>query len=212
MVRVCSSALRIQSELNCMIPRMAASRFVVVALCLLSSVSPYASGTYIRTSKPSSIHESSAALTERAISAPLLQGATQASIDHARELVEAAQAEAARLGKLRLKNPRRNTYGKARSVGVFRRAENETTTSHSPNGLLGITPELAAAAALLAEVDAAAEGHNQRRYSETKRAEPYWMESVTRKGTVPWGTDPTYKVFKSRLRSLVRLQCGGWRI
>lgn len=29
------------------------------------------------------------------------------------------------------------------------------------------------------------------------RAGAFWMESIARKGTVPWGDDPSYKVFRN---------------
>lgn len=56
--------------------------------------------------------------------------------------------------------------------------------------LLEITPELAAAAALVAEADAAAKNTS----AVLHKRGTYWMQDIERKGTSPWGDDADYKV------------------
>ncbi|KAH6845713.1 pectate lyase superfamily protein-domain-containing protein [Chaetomium sp. MPI-CAGE-AT-0009] len=87
-----------------------------------------------------------------------------------------------------------------------------------PPPLLEITDEIAWAAALVAEADAVAPpgGVNSGVNSGTAHSVPsnstssgvqrrapvrgtYWMETIARRGTVPWGDDPTYKVFRNVL-------------
>lgn len=67
-----------------------------------------------------------------------------------------------------------------------------------PLPVLTITNEIAKAVALVAEADAVGRVRN-----ETKQAVAasgtFWMGSIAGKGTVPWGDDPDYKVFRNVL-------------
>lgn len=129
------------------------------------------------------------------VSAPLLRNVTAEAIRKAEELVEAAIKESTILNQKRFENPMRNRYSlkPGTVVGHARRA---VEAVDAPPPLLQITPELAAAAALIAEADAAKEYGNKTLFHNT-RAGSFWMESIGRKGTVPWGDDSSYKVFRN---------------
>ncbi|KAI0198590.1 pectate lyase superfamily protein-domain-containing protein [Astrocystis sublimbata] len=89
------------------------------------------------------------------------------------------------LNKARLAKPRRNTFGPRHGNN---KAKRDTDTSPK---LLKITDEIARAAALVAELDASPAP------PLTKRAGTFWMENIAHKGTVPWGNDASYKVFRN---------------
>ncbi|KAK3896383.1 pectate lyase superfamily protein-domain-containing protein, partial [Staphylotrichum tortipilum] len=78
-------------------------------------------------------------------------------------------------------------------------ARAEEGAQDTPPPLLEITDEIAQAAALVAEADAAAAAAgNSRRV--TRRQAPtgtYWMQNIARKGIVPWGDNSTYAVFRN---------------
>lgn len=61
-----------------------------------------------------------------------------------------------------------------------------------------ITDQIAEAAALVAEADAVATSGNVAERA-VAAAGTYCMQSLARKGTVPWGNDPEYVVFRSVL-------------
>ncbi|GAP93420.1 hypothetical protein SAMD00023353_10300200 [Rosellinia necatrix] len=135
------------------------------------------------------------ALYQRASLAPgvTAENASTNDIEIARQIVEDAISRMAILNKARLANPARNNYQLKPSTGSSRGA-NENTASP----LLNITDQIAQAAALLAEIDA-----NPSLNVTTKtipliaeRAGSFWMENIARKGTVPWGNDGSYKVFR----------------
>ncbi|KAL4754843.1 hypothetical protein BDW72DRAFT_200512 [Aspergillus terricola var. indicus] len=121
---------------------------------------------------------------------PLLVDATEASIDEARIVVHDAIARMTRLNKARLDNPIRDSY------------RSRPGTNITPGGdeyppLLEITKEVAHAAALVAEADMAAELANGTSTLAQQAAGTFWMQDIRRQGTVPWGNDPTYKVFRN---------------
>ncbi|KAF6782647.1 LysM domain-containing protein, partial [Colletotrichum sojae] len=77
-----------------------------------------------------------------------------------------------------------------------------------PPPLIEITPELAAATALVAEAEAlqvelgpgngtATRKRHQQPQKKEKRAGTFWMEHIARRGTVPLGDDASYKVFRN---------------
>lgn len=70
-----------------------------------------------------------------------------------------------------------------------------------PPPLLEITPEIAGAAALVAEADALDQMGNPMTTTDggpvAPRAGTFWMETIARKATVPWGDDPHYKIFRN---------------
>lgn len=126
---------------------------------------------------------------------PLAMNATSSSVEKARIIVEDAIKESTRLNAIRLAALLRNNYalkpGTATRLGKTRRSGQIKGNTISP--VLQITDEIAAAAALISEMDARNEtvGPMVARAAATGS---YWMEHLDRKGTVPWGTDPSYKV------------------
>lgn len=102
----------------------------------------------------------------------------------ARGIVERAQAESARLNGARMDNPSRNSYWAGRKGWV------------SPPPLLEITPEISRAATMVANAEGAHAPGIDNATSVGKRAGGFWMETLARRGTVPWGDDPNYKVRK----------------
>lgn len=61
-----------------------------------------------------------------------------------------------------------------------------------------VTPELAAAAALVAEAEIA-QGNitNEVGTAMLQKRDGFWMESIKRNGLSPWGDDPDYKIFRN---------------
>ncbi|KAK3934568.1 glucan 1,3-beta-glucosidase [Diplogelasinospora grovesii] len=92
---------------------------------------------------------------------PRLANATNADIEAARQIVKDAIAQASRLNKARLDNPAKNHYKLAPGTIVGGRTINRRSSSNvnsTAPPLLDITPEIAEAAALVAEADALANG------------------------------------------------------
>lgn len=89
--------------------------------------------------------------------APLLADATTDEIEEARRVVKAAIEESSKLNKARLDHPARNVYKLAPGtvVGANGRVKRGAEDEQAPP-LLTITPEIAAAAALVAEANAKA--------------------------------------------------------
>lgn len=133
-----------------------------------------------------------------ATTTPLIKNATLSDLERARQVVEDALAESAKRNAARLANPARNQYGLAPGTVVggrrkLRRRDGEADVPPPP--LLEITPEIAAAAALVAEADAVELAGNATKSAPVeRRAGAFWMESIARKGTSPWGSDPSFKV------------------
>jgi hypothetical protein len=133
---------------------------------------------------------------------PLLNNASLSNLENARIIVEDAIAESSKLNQARLLNPMRNNYGLkpgtiiGQSKVKRRLGAREDGTPVAP--LLNITDSIADAAALVAEADAVGVIRNL-----TKRAVAakgtYWMGGIDRKGTVPWGDNATYAVFRNVL-------------
>ncbi|CAK7219716.1 hypothetical protein SBRCBS47491_003942 [Sporothrix bragantina] len=96
------------------------------------------------------------------------------------------------LNKARLDKPARNRYTLRPDTVVNKRTSQVDATPP----LLNITAEIAAAAALLAEVEASGQPDAAVPVI-APRAGRFWMEDFQRKGTVPWGDDPNYKVFRN---------------
>ncbi|KAH6649971.1 pectate lyase superfamily protein-domain-containing protein [Chaetomium tenue] len=159
---------------------------------------------------------------------PLLKTASAADLARARSIVADAIAASAKLNKARLANPARNQYRLKPGTVIggsvatapnnnnnnTRRDQSGDDNDAPPTPLLVITEEIAWAAALVAEAEAAAPSggvnsgttHSNPSNSSSsgvKRRAPvrgtYWMETIARRGTVPWGDDPTYKVFRNVL-------------
>jgi hypothetical protein len=139
--------------------------------------------------------------------APLLKRATAETLDRAREVVANAIAESARRNEARYLKPARNTYRLKPGTVVGdattqqhqsrRRGRSVRRDEETPPPLLAITDEIAQAAALVAEAeadDAVRSGNLTRRQAPTST---FWMENLARKGTVPWGDNSTYAVFRN---------------
>jgi hypothetical protein len=135
-------------------------------------------------------------------STPLVRNATESDLERARRIVEDALAEAARRNEDRQNNPARNVYGlrpgtvvgggRGRSRRAARRA---AEVVEAPPPLLKITPEIAAAAALVAEAAAVGRAENLTKRAPAKtQAGTFWMESIARKGTVAFSDGSGYSV------------------
>ncbi|KAL2131840.1 hypothetical protein VTI74DRAFT_4554 [Chaetomium olivicolor] len=99
------------------------------------------------------------------------------------------------LNKARLAKPASNNFKLKPGTKVSKRDDD----APPPPPLLDITDEIARAAALVAEVDTALAWNttpNSHLALNSKRAGTFWMEGITHKGTVPWGKDASYKVFR----------------
>lgn len=106
------------------------------------------------------------------------------------KIVESAISHMSVLNKARLDHPARNLYKSKPGLGPERRGVDGV---EPPPPLLVITPEIADAAALLAEEDADTSSFNGSGVVKG-RAGGFWMEGLSRKGSVPWGKDSSYKV------------------
>lgn len=60
--------------------------------------------------------------------------------------------------------------------------------------LFEITPEIVRAATIVSNAEGILAPGIANATSVEKRAGGFWMETLGRKGTVPWGGDPNYKV------------------
>jgi hypothetical protein len=136
-------------------------------------------------------------LSTEAAPGSLLANATLSDIDKARQVVNDAIAKMTKLNKARLNNPARMNYGYAptggSSSGRKRDATDANDQAGAPSPLLDITEEIAAASALLAEVEAV----NRTAPAVEKRAGTFWLGGMRHQGTMPWGDDASYKVFRN---------------
>ncbi|KAI1419915.1 pectate lyase superfamily protein-domain-containing protein [Xylaria sp. FL1777] len=114
------------------------------------------------------------------------QNASLSDIEAARQIVQDAITKMTKLNKARLAKPNRNNSKLKRN-------------NDANSQLLEITNEIARAAALLAELEATPVSNATipSPASIEKRAGTFWMEGIARKGTVPWGNDASYKVFRN---------------
>ncbi|RDW86246.1 glycoside hydrolase family 55 protein [Aspergillus mulundensis] len=121
---------------------------------------------------------------------PLLAEATEASIDEARMVVHDAIARMTKLNKARLDKPIHDSYR-------LRFGANSTRDDDEYPPLLQITEDIAHAAALVAEADVAAEQANGTSAPIRPAAATFWMQDIKHQGTMPWGNDAQYKVFRN---------------
>ncbi|KAM3501681.1 hypothetical protein MY11210_009307 [Beauveria gryllotalpidicola] len=146
-------------------------------------------------------------------SASLVRNTTSLELNAARRIVDNARAESDKLNRARLTNPLRNIYlygrgnntvpGAARwktlrHSGTQVAHANEASTVLTPPLLL-ITDEIAAAAALVAEADLNTNRGNWTRRAAAAGRGTFWMQNIARKGTVPWGNDTSYIIFRNVL-------------
>lgn len=137
----------------------------------------------------------------------LLKNASTTDVERAREIIEDAILKSAKLNAARLANPARNRYrlqpgtvigGRKIDRRIDRRAHDEVADSdEAPPPLLDITDEIAQAAALVSEADAVAGNLTSRAPIKAAASGTFWMEHISRMGTVPFGDDPSYQVFRN---------------
>lgn len=118
-------------------------------------------------------------------SRPLIKRATSKDLAAARSLVKQAMAASDKLNRARVANPRRNKYSLSPDTQIGRRdlSSNGTIqlTDSATAPLLVITPEIAAAAALVAEAEVAGNSTVGNSTNLTKRAAAastgtFWMQ------------------------------------
>ncbi|KAL3470951.1 pectate lyase superfamily protein-domain-containing protein [Aspergillus californicus] len=123
---------------------------------------------------------------------PLLTNATELRIRDARQIVHDAIVTMTELNRARLDKPFRATNKLMSNTNITARSENEV-----PSPLLHMTEEIAQAAALVAEADMAASLADGSSTLIKRAPGTFWMKDIRRQGTVPWGSDPNYKVFRN---------------
>jgi len=128
---------------------------------------------------------------------------TSAAIAAATRIVKEAMDKSAAYNKARWENMSRNQYRlqPGTVIGGLGEVPKSSVKKRSLVPEFTITPEIEAAAALLTEFEASG---NQTGWNRTTSddmriaaAGSFWMESIARKGTVPWGKDTSYKVFRN---------------
>jgi polygalacturonase len=131
-------------------------------------------------------------------------------VENARVLVLEAQKEAGDRNAKRVKNPRLNHYYANNTSGATLRARSDSVD------LFSVNSTVAAAAAIVAEADAAANGTFLKpfvipeKYAKyvgpgistagklKKRATSFWMEDITHQGSFPFGSNnANYQVFRN---------------
>lgn len=140
-------------------------------------------------------------------SAVLSKNFTTASVAAAKRIVEEAQNRSAEYNQARWKNMSRNQYRlkPGTIVGGTGAVPKPALRKRSPLPDFVITSEIEAAAALLTEFEASGMSINNQTGTDRNSTDrmmvasaaaagSFWMESIARKGTVPWGNDPSYKV------------------
>jgi hypothetical protein len=145
---------------------------------------------------------------------PLLRNATQSDIDKARALIAQTIQEMRIRNKARVMHPVRNTYTLKPGTIMSKR---DVTPAAEPreldlplNGtipgynapaptLVKITADIRKAAALLAELEAVnkTSGMGGTPKLKTRASGSSWMATIQRKGTMPLGSDSSYKVFRN---------------
>jgi hypothetical protein len=155
---------------------------------------------------------------------PLLAAANDTAIAAARKIVADAIAQASIRNAARIQNPARNQYvpspNKAKRESLTCRVAahsyslkpgtvvgDRTVTKRDGNSadanaapappLLPITDEIAAAAALVAEADAAADNTGPPASLLKRGSSSYWMDNLKHLGTSPWGKNSSYKVYRN---------------
>jgi hypothetical protein len=133
---------------------------------------------------------------------PRLANATQADIDRARAIINAAMKELAARNKARIDHPLRNNY--QLRPGSGKRKRNDPIPVDDAPPLFNVTEDIAAAAALLAEAEAYEEvkkNSTLRRQVKLRRRQnwegAYWMEGRKKLGSWPFGNNPSnFTVFR----------------
>ncbi|KAK6344349.1 hypothetical protein TWF696_007988 [Orbilia brochopaga] len=118
-----------------------------------------------------------------------VHSASAQEIEAARKLVKDARAKAAVFNENRLAHPFR-VHSWTRRTHSKRQLVNADT---APPALFPVSEEVARAAALLTEIDAANSTTGEPLH---KRAGSWWMGNKQHRGSWPWGDDPSYQVFR----------------
>jgi hypothetical protein len=127
---------------------------------------------------------------------PLLANATQTDIETARALVKTALQQVANHNKARLDKPLRNNYQLKPGTKTTKMHRRDDEAGYGPP-LYNITDEIAAAAALIAEVDtyedAKSSGTLRRRWGrmveKRNRASKFWLGNTKHVGSWPFGNN-----------------------
>ncbi|KAH6722001.1 exo-1,3-beta-D-glucanase [Leptodontidium sp. MPI-SDFR-AT-0119] len=133
--------------------------------------------------------------------APIRPPVTPSALEKARAIVQAALEEAGERNARRVKNPRLNHYY----------TQNDTQAAISArsadNDLFLVNSTVAEAAALVAEADAMYRAGNttskrhfhshSHSHSHRKRASSFWIENISHTGSVPFGADASYPVYRN---------------
>ncbi|TGJ81258.1 hypothetical protein E0Z10_g7506 [Xylaria hypoxylon] len=166
---------------------LAVSRVALLCACLISCLVGYSG---FASASPQGTRRNLVTPRQASLS-PFVSShnASSSDIEAARQITQDAIAKMTILNKARLANPQRNNFRLKPGTKTSKRDED------APK-LLEITDEIARAAALLAELEVDPVS-NDTPIPIAKRAGTFWMESIARKGTVPWGNDASYKVFRN---------------
>lgn len=129
---------------------------------------------------------------------------TSADIALATRIVEEALNRSAEYNKAHWENMSHNQYHlkPGTIIGRMEGLSKQSFKKRSAIPNFVVTPEIEAAAALLTEFEASGLSSNNQTQSgdeldgemRTEAAGAFWMESIARKGTVPWGNDASCKV------------------
>ncbi|KAJ3495220.1 hypothetical protein NLG97_g3548 [Lecanicillium saksenae] len=127
-----------------------------------------------------------------------LKNATQEDLQKAIKLVDDVMEEVNKHNLARLEHVRRNRYTLAPNTKLGRRDADAQDQVPVPS-LFKPTAEIVAAAALVAEAEVAMAHANRTNDDQVtlNKRDGFWMETIARKGTSPWGDDPNYKIFRS---------------
>ena len=121
------------------------------------------------------------------------RGLSQSAVENAKRVVDAALVDWATYNKARFENPKHNVYSPTpESVSGSQKREETGPVLDSPD----ISEDVANAAALLAEIDAASGFRNGTVLPPLKKRAggSFWMETMSRSGSQPYGGDNNYKV------------------
>ncbi|KUJ07893.1 pectin lyase-like protein [Mollisia scopiformis] len=116
------------------------------------------------------------------------QGVSQSQLANAYVIVDNAVTEWSVYKKVRFENPKHNIY-----------TLKGATAPESNADVPVITEEVAAAAALVAEVEVAQNGGNTTKPMRKGQSGSFWMEDIERFGSQPYGGNSSYPVFRNVL-------------
>jgi hypothetical protein len=123
----------------------------------------------------------------------LAQVASEEQVKNAREIVNAELQKWAAHNKARFEEPLRNKY-------ILKNEQKAPKFLKRGVPSIEITEEIAAAAALVAEMDALQDSNSTSpnlQTHEKRQASNFWMEKIARHGTQPYGNDAGYEVSTS---------------